>query len=62
MMIEIMGRYPHQSRIAIKNGQYVTESMIQTLGDKGRLMIVIVRNHATGNREVAGNRAEEKHG
>ena len=53
MVIEIMGRNPHQRGIAIENRQDVAESIIHPPATECRTMIVIVRDDAASDRQIA---------
>ena len=59
MMIQIVSRDPHQCRVAIKDGEQVTESVIQSASNESWTMIVVVSNHAARDGQIAAERAKK---
>lgn len=62
MMVQIVRRNPHQGRIAVEQRQHVTERVVGPAAEERRPMIVIVGNHAAGDRQITteGERKEDR--
>ena len=58
MVIDVVGRNPHQGRVAIEQGEHVPKGVVRAAADERRAMIVVVGDGTAGDAQIASRRQD----